>query len=308
MNRSPVVAVPHHFFTLFALVVLASVLSACDGKTSLTSKSTSDNVQLAPIVTPAAGPEPEPVPEPVPMPAPPPEPPTLADITDLILVTGQSNALGAGTSFDAALDASDERVFAFTENGWQVASLRQVWDRGWFPRTNPNTDPANNFSLHFGKRVIERSPQRVVGFVLITAPGQAIKHWQPQGQFFNEIRNKVSWAISDLPNKSSVDGILWHQGESDGRDDHVYGDTLYDLISAFQNEPWFAPGRPFICGETASLPVNNQLQKLNRDNNPNTGCIAAEGLPTFPDGSHFNTESLRIIGRRYGDFYVDMTR
>ena len=304
MIDSPIVAVFKRYLSLVALVVLATLLTACNGDTSLTSKTTPDTQPVITVTTttdsaPSSDDEPAPQPE---------SAPTVADITDLILVTGQSNALGAGTSFDESLDASDDRVFAFTENGWQVASLRQVWDQGWFPRTDPNTDPTNNFSLHFGKRVVERSPDRVVGFILITAPGQAISHWQPQGEFFSEIRNKVSWAISDLPSKSSVDGILWHQGESDGRDDHYYGDTLYELITSFQNEPWFAPGRPFICGETASLPVNNQLQKLNNDDNPNTGCIASEGLPTRPDGAHFTAESLRIMGQRYGDLYVDMTQ
>lgn len=294
------------------LAMLMAPLSACDSNNSLTSKTT-DNVA---VVTPATGPVPATEPEPAPQPAPPaepetqpePQPPTMADITDVILVTGQSNALGGGTSFDAAIDTSDERVFAFTDNGWQVASLYQIWDQGWFPRTHPGTDPANNLSLHFGKRVVERRADRVVGFVLITAPGQPISHWDPQGSFFNEIRNKVSLAVNDLPHRSSVDGILWHQGESDGRDEHVYGDTLYNLITAFQNEPWYDPGRPFICGETASLPVNNQLRKLNRDDNPNTGCIEAQGLPTFEDGSHFTAEALRIMGQRYGDAYINMKR
>ena len=72
--------------------------------------------------------------------------PTIADITDLILITGQSNALGAGTAYDYRIDGSDPRVFAFTEDGWQVATLYQIWDQGWFPRTSPDTEPSNNFS------------------------------------------------------------------------------------------------------------------------------------------------------------------
>lgn len=237
----------------------------------------------------------------------PPRNPAAQDITDLILVTGQSNALGAGTDFDAALDNTHSRVFAFTDNGWQVADLHQVWDRGWYPRNNPATDPSNNFSLHFGKQLAYRDANRVVGFVLITAPGQPISHWQPEGAFYNRIRNKVSDAISQLPSKYSVDGILWHQGESDGRNDDRYGDALYRLIAAFRNESWFDYGRPFICGETAALPVNAQLGKLERDNDPWTACIQAEGLPTRADGSHFNAEALRIMGQRYADKYLKIT-
>lgn len=234
--------------------------------------------------------------------------PTPANITDLILVTGQSNALGADTRFDPNLDGPDQRVFAYTHNGWQVASLTQIWDLGWFPRGNPGSDPSNNLSLHFGKQVTAADPGRVVGFVLVTGPGQPISYWQPYGDFFNTIRNRVSNAINELPSKSRIDGILWHQGESDGQDDPAYGRALYALIEAFRSESWFGANRPFICGETAALPVNNQLNRLNRDGNPDTACVAAEGLETRGDDAHFSAGALRTLGRRYADQYLRMTR
>ncbi len=56
-------------------------------------------------------------------------PPTVADITDLILITGQSNALGAGTSYDYTIDTPDNRVFAYTSDGWQMADLHQIHHR-----------------------------------------------------------------------------------------------------------------------------------------------------------------------------------
>jgi len=235
-------------------------------------------------------------------------PPTLSDVTDLILVTGQSNTLGAGTEFDASLDTPNNAVFAFTNNGWKVADLHQVWDGRWYPRSQPGTDPSNNFALHFGKHVVERDATRVVAFVLMSAPGQAIGHWQSDQQYFSEIRNTVTRAINELPNKVSVDGILWHQGESDGVVNDYYSEALYDLIEDFRSEPWFGYERPFICGETAQSPVNHQLRRLNHDNNPWTACVAAEGLSTVRDDAHFSAESLRTIGRRYGDAYLQMTR
>ena len=149
---------------------------------------------------------------------------------------------------------------------------------------------------------------RVVGFILATAPGQPISHWQADGDFFNSVRNKVSQAINELPSKARVDGILWHQGESDGRDDPAYGAALYSLIDAFRSESWYGENLPFICGETASLPVNAQLNRLNSDNDPNTACIAAAGLDTRSDNVHFSETALRIMGRRYADQYLAMTR
>jgi len=237
----------------------------------------------------------------------PPSPPTLADITDLILITGQSNTLGAGTAFDAALDAPDDALFAFTDEGWQVADLHQVWDGRWFPRNHPDTAPSNNFGLHFGKEVLKQDQRRVVGFILMPAPGQPISHWHPDGEYFAQIRNTVSQAINELPNKSAVDGILWHQGESDGGDHDYYGQALYHLIESFRSEYWFGYERPFICGETARFAVNLQLRKLNWDNNPWTACVSGEGLATLDD-THFTAESLRTIGHRYAEAYLRMTR
>ena len=232
-------------------------------------------------------------------------PATVADITDLVLVTGQSNTLGAGTSTDEFLDAPNRRVFAFTENGWEIASLNQVWDRG-FPLDGNNPSPSNNFSLHFGKRLADRRPDRVVGFILVSEPGASIDRWREGGALFEVIRARVSQAINELPFKSRLDGILWHQGESNGADDDAYGDALYDLITRFRSEPWIDFGFPFICGETATLPVNRQLQKLNTDSDPWTACIEAEGLPTIRDDAHFSAEALRTMGGRYADAYIEL--
>ena len=249
--------------------------------------------------------------EPLPASTPPSHPdlPFIAkaeDVTDLVLVTGQSNALGAGTSFDEFLDASSNQVMAYTDTGWEVASLNQVWDLNWFPRTDPATPPSNNFGFHFGKRVADQAPGRVVGIILLTAPGEPISHWDNDSQFFNQTRDKVSRAINELPYKSKLDAILWHQGESDGEDRDEYGAALYDLIERFRSEPWFGDNLPFICGETAESPVNRQLARLNTDADEWTACVGAEGLPVLPNTVHFNAESLRTLGGRYANAYLEM--
>ncbi len=228
-----------------------------------------------------------------------------ADITDLILVTGQSNALGAGTEFDRNLDRPNDRVFAFTNNGWQVANLNQIWDLDWHPRNHPETDPSNNFALHFGKNVASNS-DRVVGFVLVTAPGAPIEHWKTGGSFYQTMQSRVLDAINQLPHKSAIDGVLWHQGESDGQDIPSYSDALYTLINSLRNEPWANASAPFICGETKIEAVNNRLNGLNRDSDPTTACVRGIDLPTLGDDRHFTGEGLRTLGARYADAYLDI--
>lgn len=245
-----------------------------------------------------------------------------ASITDLILITGQSNALGAETSFDPVLDASVERFYAYTDSGWQLASLEQVWDLGWHPKVSSDGDPHNNFGLHFGKSIAAARTDKVVGIVLVTAPGEGISHWDYETYFYQKVRNKALAALNELPQKVSFDGILWHQGETDWSADgsldldlggvqvnnDYYSNKLWSLITNFRNESWFDYGKPFLCGETAQSPVNSRLMALNRDSDYWTGCVDGVGLPTYDDaGVHFSASGLREMGANYADAYLQMT-
>ncbi len=232
-----------------------------------------------------------------------------SSITDLVLLTGQSNALGANTGFNAALDTAHDRVFAFTDKGWVRADLHQIWDRGWHPRNHPDTDPSNNLLLHFGKRLAALDAERVVGFILVSAPGAPISNWDYNGAFYKTVRRRVLDAINQLPHKYQLDGILWHQGETDAVDSPVYGAKLNALIGNLRSESWFSAAKPFICGEIAKRGgVNNQLNKLNSNGDSSTACVSAAGVATKIDGAHFTAAGLREIGRRYGDKFYQMTR
>ena len=262
---------------------------------------------------------------------------SVSDITDLILVTGQSNVRGSQTDYDPALDSVDLRVFAYTDtNDWEVADLHQAWDvDGWHPGNGSLTDstrsPYNNFAFHFAKTVVENDPSRVVGFVIASAPGEGIQHWDANSQFSQTIETKVLAALSAQGVKSKIDGIIWHQGETDWQyngtsdidatdaeraDPTYYPDKLNALISRYRSENWFDAGKPFICGETRQAPVNDRLLALNSDNDPWTGCVAGRDLPTREQdlqatppklGTHFNASALRQLGQRYGEKYLEMT-
>jgi hypothetical protein len=249
-----------------------------------------------------------------------------SDITDLILITGQSNTLGAETETDAALDTPNARVFAYTNNGWQAAQLFQTWDRNSYPGPgDANADDSfiyNNFALHFGKRMAQLDPDRVIGFVLISEPGMGISNWNPGAPGMVRVQSKALEALNALPHKSAFDGILWHQGETDWQligtsdtmveqpaPDDYYPTKLAELISNFRSEGWYSAAQPFICGETIrALGVNEHLRALNTDNDPMTACVAGEGLPaTTTPGSHFTGAALRTMGQWYAEQYFSMT-
>ncbi len=236
------------------------------------------------------------------------------NITDVILVTGQSNALGAESGrmdplgYDPDLDSSVRRVYSFSKSGWGIAGLRQIWDLDWYPRGDIGGPPANNFAFHFGKNLVRRDASAVIGIIMITAPGEAIDHWNRNSDFFAGISNKVQLALDALPGEQKVRGILWHQGESDYNADDYYSDRLRNLISDFRSQNWFAEDGVFICGETLNSPVNERLSRLNSDGDSLTGCVPSTGLVSVGDDVHFNAQSLRTLGARYADKYQSLAR
>ena len=267
---------------------------------------------------------------------------TPTDITDLILVTGQSNVQGSGTQTDPLKDAVHERVFAYRldpfsqSEDWERADLRQAWDvNGWHPgngtlqcEANPATctippnTPYNNFAFHFAKTVAEADPDRVVGIIIASAPGEGIKHWDAGGDFQRLIDSKVSAALNAQGVKTKLDGILWHQGETDWliegtsdpdatdnerTDTDYYPRKLASLIDNFRAEQWFGEERPFICGETRAAVLNVHLRSLNMDGDDWTGCVQGSDLSTRDAQTHFDAGGLRAIGSRYGEKYLEMT-
>ncbi|MEM7257517.1 MAG: sialate O-acetylesterase [Pseudomonadota bacterium] len=248
------------------------------------------------------------------------------DITDLILVTGQSNTLGSNSTVDATLDHGHPRVFAYTSNGWERAELYQRWDNGAHPGSGSEEDfqySHNNFALHFGKTLAALDPTAVVGFVLVSEPGEGIAHWAPGNTGMLRVQQKTLQAINELPHKSAIDGVLWHQGETDwqleGTSDpditqpapvDYYPARLAALINNLRLEPWLSADKPFICGETINATgVNTHLMALNADDDPHTGCVEGAGLPSITEsGNHFNAQALRSIGARYARQYLDLTR
>jgi len=290
---------------------------------------TNNVVEPAPIPvteTPAAVETPEPAAEAA-MPIITPVAPS--DITDIIVLTGQSNASGVQTGFDATLDAGNERLFAFNEDGqWQAADLDQYWDENLpsnFASAAEGRDPYNNLVFQVGKSLAEQT-DRVVGIILVTAPGEGISNWDYNSEFYTKIRNKVTDALATLPQKDSVDAMIWMQGETDwlaeGTADpeatgfssfdsdfyrNYYPNKLNQLINNLRSEFWYTSNAQFICAETKKTNLNHHLMALNNDGDDRTSCAQASDLPTRdsdPFGNHYSGAALRTLGDRIAALYL----
>jgi len=258
---------------------------------------------------------------------------TVNDITDVVLVTGQSNVLGSGTEdgYNRGLDQPHNRVLAYTNSGWQEADLFQAWDRFQHPGNQASTKgiaPNNSFAFHFGKTLASRDPSRVVAFIVVPSPGKGISTWDRGSALYNLISEKVRRALADIPHKFTVDAVLWHQGENDflyegtadsnptgftSEDSYEYRNyyqiKLNALIANFRSESWGRLDIGFICGETRrGEGVNRRLNELNSDSDPLTACVRATDLPKRTDdsfGSHFSASGLRTLGQRYAEAYLN---
>ncbi len=280
------------------------------------------------------------------------------DITDVILATGQSNLIGPDTTVAATLDRFGKvsefhqpdkphpYVFAWTVDsradnagtGWKQANLTQSWH---------DTDPGaggiahNNFAFHFAKQVADRSSGcRIVGIVMVSEGGKGIAHWDYGQPGWLEIKRHTGEALSAI-GRSSIDGILWHQGESDWIADGTcypesvcnnnapdfYAQKLFSkvadpnidnpvgdlaLIDRLRKEGWFGFSKPFIAAQTVKAPVNVHLDKLNNDGDYWTATVrgdAASGLEineTDPFRNHYSAQGLRDLGARYATEYMQM--
>ena len=203
-----------------------------------------------------------------------------------------------------------------------------VWDDNEHPGNkslnNSFRRPYNNLAFQFAKSVASKSSARVPAFVVDADPGKGIANWDYNSSFYRKLNSKIEKALAAMPHKSSVDAILWHQGENDwlyeGTSDpgatgftskdsneykNYYAIKLSNLIRNFRNESWARSDTLFICGETRrATGVNRRLMALNSDNDPTTGCVPATDLPARPDdieGSHFSGAGLRTLGQRYAD-------
>ena len=256
---------------------------------------------------------------------------SVADITHIAVVTGQSNVEASETSFDAELDQPHPRAFAYTDNGWQVADLHQVWDDHAHPGnhslTDPSRSPNNNFTFHYAKTLAQLDPDAVVAFIVLAAPGHGIANWDFETPFYLKMRGKITEALAQIPHRDSIDAMLWHQGESDwqfeGTSDlaqiefldpdsyefkNYYPIRLRNVIANFRSELWARGNLPFICGETRIAEgVNRHLIALNSDDDPNSACVAATDLPPLLSdlsGVHFSAVGLRELGRRYAQQFL----
>ena len=230
-------------------------------------------------------------------------------ITSFLMI-GQSNMAGRG-DFGEVEPISNPLCYMLRMGSFQRMSEpinpdRAIFDTGFHSGVNLAASFADRFAKHFGKKV---------GLIPCADGGTSISEWQPGEILFDHAVLMTRLAMRS----SSLGGILWHQGESDCRDERFpkYKERLIRMIEALRKE-LNAEELPFIFGElsediSSKWKVGDYPKRMNElfreieETVPACRLVSSKELALRPDGLHFNSFALREFGNRYFDAYLELS-
>jgi hypothetical protein len=224
----------------------------------------------------------------------------VPDDFELFLLIGQSNMAGRGM-----IEPSDQvphpSVFMLTKDKtWALAVDPLHFDK-------PDLAGAG-LGLTFGRAVVDASPEANVGLIPAAFGGSSLDQWSPEGKLYSNAIERVRVAQQ----KGIVRAILWHQGESDSAADKVatYAQRFKVLVEHLRKDIG-DPNLPVLVGglgefRDASAAMNNVLKELPHEIS-RCGFVSSHGLSDKGDKIHFDTPSLRELGRRYAAVYLSFT-
>lgn len=209
----------------------------------------------------------------------------------IYLLIGQSNMAGRAP-FTAEESADIQRCYLLNaEDNWE--SARNPLNRYSTIRKNIGLQKMNP-GYAFAKRMIEKDNNISIGLIVNAKGGTSIRQWAKGSEFYKEALRRTNVAQKT----GTLEGILWHQGESDAGDAQ-YLEKLEALIADFRDD-LDNPNLIFIAGQVNDLPlINDQIAKL-PEAVSFTGFVSSDGLAAM-DRWHFDAESMKLLGQRYAD-------
>lgn len=222
----------------------------------------------------------------------------------LFLLAGQSNMAGRG-KVELQDRQPHDRVLVLNQAGEFVPAIDPLhFDKPQIVGVG--------LGKTFGVDYAKAHPGVTVGLVPCAVGGSPLASWQPgslheqTGTYpYDDCIRRMRVAMKS----GTLQGILWHQGESDSTQDssHVYEERLIELISRMR-QAFDAPEVPFIIGQLGRFegrPWNEFRERVNDAHQAiparvrKTGFVSSDGLSHAGDKLHFNAESQRTLGHRY---------
>ena len=229
----------------------------------------------------------------------------------LFLLIGQSNMAGRGTVEE--IDRTPvAHVWMLDQQGQWVAAVEPMhFDKPKVVGVGPGRA--------FGAAIAAATPNADIGLIPAAVGGSPIRSWEPGAvdeatkthPYDDAIaRAKVALASGQLA------GVLWLQGEADGNAKNA-GDYEARMRAVIVNvrHDLNAPTVPFLIGQMGRFaekpwnPYRSRVDSAHRAvaaSTPYSAFVLTEGLRHRGDTTHYDTESMREIGRRYAKVYLTM--
>ncbi len=231
--------------------------------------------------------------------------------THAFLMIGQSNMAGRGEFADVEPIVNRNcymlRMGRFQKMSEPINPDRAIFTGDFHSGVSLGASFADDISRTLGWRV---------GLIPCADGGTRLAQWMPGEILFDHAVMMAGLAART----AKLEGILWHQGESDcGSDEDVdaYAEKFTQMITALRAA--LGGDLPLLIGELSERTgerwnmreraprMNGVLKKLASDL-PNAAFVPAADLALKPDELHFNAASLRELGSRYARAYMDLMK
>jgi hypothetical protein len=241
--------------------------------------------------------------------SPPPNMPAKENL-HLFLLAGQSNMAGRG-KLDAAAQTPHPRVLCLRRNlSWAPALDPLHWDK---------PSAGTGLGKPFAEALANRLNNVTIGLIPAACGGSPVSSWVPGCYFdqtkshpFDDAITRTKRALQD----GTLKAILWHQGESDSipSKSKDYEKLLEALILRFRAE-FQSPELPFLIGQLGQFegkPWNADTHLVDAAHQSlakrmkNVRFIPIPNPVSNGDLLHFDTETLRRVGKSYAEAYFDL--
>jgi hypothetical protein len=208
----------------------------------------------------------------------------------IYLLMGQSNMVGRDT-MGLETQTADPRIGYFDGKNWIIAIEPMRGGSGFGPGT------------FFARDLLPNYPDGKIGLVPCAVGGTPLSRWVRGADLYENALNRAKHAAES----GIIEGMLWHQGESDStkpEDATSYEARLTQMFHDFRQDLG-QPDLPIVVGELGDFfkAPNSEVVKAALRNMPNdlshVAFADSTGLTHKGDHLHFNAASQEEFGKRY---------
>jgi hypothetical protein len=253
-------------------------------------------------------------------------------VEDVILIAGQSNAVGADTHpADLPKDAGDAQVPFWFRTGDPPPDDADSRSAGWTtlqpqplgspkrPRNGKTrqygnfADPAGGFGPEMGlaRHLRAAQPERALSIVkaAFSGTGFSLKDWNPGDPCYVALVNETRAALEAAAKSgrsTRLRAIIWVQGESDARaaDAPLYKERLGRMFEALRSDlkapelkAVMAVNTRFGAGKNAFMPEIVKQQQALAASDPRRCVYVDTAAATTANAAHYDTAGTLKVGQ-----------